>query len=701
MSRSPRPWLAATIVGLGCLLVYVRTLYPSVPGGDAGELITAAARLEVAHPPGYPLFTALAHLATLLPWGSLAWRVNLFSAVVDAAAAGVLAATIVTVAQSTIAGIVAAALFAFSPLVWNYAVGAEVFPLNNLLVALLMYGTARFARSGAGRDALAVALTIGLGLAHHHAFLFYAAPVALWLLWTGRPAILAPRRLAMLALAVAAGLAWYLYLPLAGRSATTLSWGDPTTLAGFRDHLLRRDYGTFRLAAGVDPSASSFGERLAAWAAHSAEALLYLGVVLATLGAVTAMRRSAPLRSWAVLWIACATFYVIGFHALANLPVSDPLFRAVTARFWQQSDLVLFMLCGLGLAVLAARPTRVARVAVALGGVALVLAQLAVAVVHHFHRRDDTVARYGRALLEPLLPGTILLTRGDLVTNVTRYLQVGESVRTDVVILDQELLTKPWYVARAAREHPEIVFPGVVYDPADPHGFVMRTFLAANLPTHPVAVYPEWKDGDASVAGVYELWPVGLASRVAPVAIAPALETWRQDSVVALRTLRAYGWRRLDADPPGSWERIAREDVWQAQQRAGWWLLSKAIERDGDPRVLAMARVELERAEHEHPDPPFFLFRNLGLAYERLALRDPALRPKQLAAWRRYLAIAPADDDARSAIAATVARLATEPTPVASSTVTPLASSMVTPVSSSMVTPVASTTATPEPQPSP
>lgn len=683
MSRSSRPWLAATIVGGACLFVYVRTLYPSVPGGDAGELITAAARLEVAHPPGYPLFTVLAHLATLLPWGSLAWRVNLFSAVADAAAAGVLAATIVTVSQSTIAGIVAAALFAFSPLVWTYAVGAEVFPLNNLLVALLMYGTARFARSGAGRDAVAVALAIGLGLAHHHAFLFYAAPVALWLLWTGRPALLAPRRLAVLALAGAAGLAWYLYLPLAGRSATTLSWGDPTTLAGFRDHLLRRDYGTFQLAAGVHPGAASFGERLAAWSEHSAEALLYVGVLLAALGAVGATRRSAPLRSWVVLWIAGATFYVVGFHALANLPVGDPLLRAVTARFWQQSDLVLFMLCGLGLAVLAARPSRGARAAVALGGVALVLAQLGLGVGHHL-RRDDTVARYGRALLEPLLPGTILLTRGDLVTNVTRYLQVGESVRTDVVILDQELLTKPWYVARAAREHPEIVFPGAVYDPAAPHGFVMRAFLAANLPAHPVAVYPEWKDGDASVAGVYELWPVGLASRVAPIAIAPALETWRQDSVVALRTLRAYGWRRLDADPPGSWERIAREDVWQAQQRAGWWLLTKALERDGDPRVLAMARIELERAEHEHPDPPFFLWRNLGLAYERLALRDPAFRPQQLAAWRRYLATAPADDDARRAIAATVARLATEPTPVASSTVTPSAAR-----------------ATPAPQPSP
>ena len=47
--------------------------------------------------------------------------------------------------------------------------------------------------------------------------------------------------------------------------------------------------------------------------------------------------------------------------------------------------------------------------------------------------------------------------------------------------------------------------------------------------------------------------------------------------------------------------------------------------------------------------------------YERLALREPALRQQQLTAWRRYPASAPADDDGRRAIAATVARLEARP----------------------------------------
>jgi hypothetical protein len=384
-----------------------------------------------------------------------------------------------------------------------------------------------------------------------------------------------------------------------------------------------------------------------------------VGIAVAALGAIAAppprAERADARRSWVVLWLVALALYVVGFHALANLPVGDPFFRAVTARFWQQSDVVVCMLFGLGLGVLAARAPRGV---VAVAGTLLVLTALGRGVAAR-DRADDTVARYGRAILEPLPPTTILLTRGDVVTNVTRYLQAGEGVRPDVVVLDQELLTKPWYVARAAREFPGVRFPGVVYDPADAHGFTMRALIDANVDAHPLFVYPEWKEGDDSVRGIYELWPIGLASRVAPVGITPSLQQWYGESLAALNALRAYGWRRVGAYRPGTWERVAREDVWQAQQRFGAWLLAKAIERD-DARALAAARIALERAEHEHPDPPYFLFRNLGLAYERLALREPALRAQQLEAWRRYLATAPADDDARAAIAATVARLEAE-----------------------------------------
>ena len=58
------------LVSLHCLIVpfTIKTLNFDFP--------------QVAHPPGYPLFTLLAKLfMTVVPLGSVAWRVNLLSAV--------------------------------------------------------------------------------------------------------------------------------------------------------------------------------------------------------------------------------------------------------------------------------------------------------------------------------------------------------------------------------------------------------------------------------------------------------------------------------------------------------------------------------------------------------------------------------------------------------------------------------------------
>jgi hypothetical protein len=75
-----------------------------------------------------------------------------------------------------------------------------------------------------------------------------------------------------------------------------------------------------------------------------------------------------------------------------------------------------------------------------------------------------------------------------------------------VIVLDQELMTKHWYVARAARDLRGVQFPGAHYDPRDPAGFSMRQFLDANQAIGTIAIYPEWKSGDPSTEGAYEAW---------------------------------------------------------------------------------------------------------------------------------------------------------------------------------------------------
>ena len=82
--------LCAGIVFFAALFLYAWTLAPTVTLVDSGELIVAARSLGIAHPPGFPLWVMLAHLASLVPLGSVALRINFSSAIFGALAAAML-----------------------------------------------------------------------------------------------------------------------------------------------------------------------------------------------------------------------------------------------------------------------------------------------------------------------------------------------------------------------------------------------------------------------------------------------------------------------------------------------------------------------------------------------------------------------------------------------------------------------------------
>ena len=73
-------------------VVYFLSLAPQVTLEDSGELTTASYWAGIPHPPGYPFWTIYTWLWTaLVPFGNIAWRVQLAEASTAAMACGVLA----------------------------------------------------------------------------------------------------------------------------------------------------------------------------------------------------------------------------------------------------------------------------------------------------------------------------------------------------------------------------------------------------------------------------------------------------------------------------------------------------------------------------------------------------------------------------------------------------------------------------------
>ncbi|MEK7277990.1 MAG: DUF2723 domain-containing protein, partial [Chloroflexota bacterium] len=67
------------------LFLYTLTLSPDILPADSGEFQIAVPLLGVAHPPGFALYTLLGKLfISLIPYGTPAYRLNLFSAFLGA-----------------------------------------------------------------------------------------------------------------------------------------------------------------------------------------------------------------------------------------------------------------------------------------------------------------------------------------------------------------------------------------------------------------------------------------------------------------------------------------------------------------------------------------------------------------------------------------------------------------------------------------
>ncbi|GMH70275.1 hypothetical protein TrRE_jg10714, partial [Triparma retinervis] len=291
------------------LAVYLNTMFPGVPGGDAGELLAEACHGGTPHPPGYPLFTM--SMGTVMSAKDLVGCPPAVLANALCCCMGATTTYLITVSTFLMASSLSPAdglvnecaaclsslLFSFSPLVWEYSVGAEVFALNNLLVAFVLFYSVKvgLARSDAElvSSAYAGSFFCGLSLSNQHTsvlFIFVLAPwVALELVRRKRMTV---RVFALLSACFILGLSPYLYLPYSSYDVKEGSWGDITTFEGFKRHVLREEYGTLKLAPRkLDDNSESSLRRLYIWFVDFSfqvtpvfAALSLLGISVANLG---------------------------------------------------------------------------------------------------------------------------------------------------------------------------------------------------------------------------------------------------------------------------------------------------------------------------------------------------------------------------------------------------------------------------------
>lgn len=423
-NRGPIIVIAAAICGIALLATYAVTMAPSLTwaheGADGGDLVAAVAKGTIPHPPGYPTYLLLGEAFIRLPWRTPAWRLNLMSAVLAAATAGlaVVAAWLLLDRPEEKGNVILAAACAgltlgLAPLFWSQALITEVYTPAALFTALVV----GLALAKCPVWVLGIAWGAGTGA---HAALLFLAPLVAW-----RAVVDKRNRFGRLAvLTISSLLSWgVLYGPvLLARGSSPSPWGDVTTLAGWWALVSGKLYQDFLFALPLQ----DWPQRLLVWAGLLARQFTPIGAVATGVGLSSLWHTHRSLAVASASAFGAFSLYAIGYNTTDSsvyLVLALPL-----AVLWLAK----------GLLQLADWLTqRVRR-----GAWAILLLPLLLPVLFwkqmDVSTNDDAMI-WAEHVLASAPQRAVLLTEKDAHTFTLWYAQQVLGQRPDVVVLDRDL----------------------------------------------------------------------------------------------------------------------------------------------------------------------------------------------------------------------------------------------------------------------
>jgi hypothetical protein len=527
---APRPsYGAAAIAGVLVLVLYLLTLAPTTAMWDTSEYITAAYTLGIPHPPGNPLFVLLGRVATLVPLGSVAVRVNFLAAMCSAGTAAVwflvaervladwFTARWARLTAATIAALLSATAFT----VWNQSVVNEkVYTVSLAFFAVVSWLTVLWCDDPDGpradRILVLIAYLIGLGYANHPAGFLVGPAVAVAVLARRPRTVLRWKLILAALLALGLGLTPFAVEPIRAAHHPALNEGEPTgctesigfactfsstTYDRLMDNINRVQYAKPSLSDRQAPLSAQVGmwwlyfkwQWLRDWngtqaGLQSALALLFFGLGVA--GGVVHWRHDrksfwffGPL----IFTVTVALVYYMNFkYGASQAPELAGVPREVRDRdyfyLWSYSAWSVWAALGLA-AVWRALAERVHGEGrgrwLTTAPILLLGAFPLVGNWRDASRAGETTTReWAHDLLNSVEPYGILITLGDNDTFPLWYAQEVERVRRDVTVAVTSLLNTDWYPRALLRR------PIVPYDAE--HGPAVYRGRSWPVPTTPI-----------------------------------------------------------------------------------------------------------------------------------------------------------------------------------------------------------------------
>jgi len=542
---------------------YLDSLAPTVTFEDSGELITAAYALGIPHEPGYPLFTMLGKIFSLIPWGNVAFRINLMSAVFSSLGILFLFLAVVSFVEELhckdtlfrkspllfyFVSLLSSLIVAFSQAYLSQAIITEVYAINNFFVGLLLWLLMLWHRSSRQNELVAAeryfylyALAAGLTLTNHHTSLIFIPFGVLFILLTN-PSFLHNKQRILLGLVfIAIGLLPYLFLPIAASNHPAMNWGDPENWTNFWRVITRHQYGLdVTKPRGLNILLTQVGLHYQLLY----EQFLVVGTGLGIIGLVSVFLRHRKF-FYLTLVFNVFTGPLVAYITNIDLTIRDPFAIAEQKGLVVVMYLPFFMYWGILIASGAwlilekifvnfpkLWPVYITTLGILLFAFVLSRENLIKEDMSHYTYAEN----YASNLSRVVEPNAIVIANWDPFVFPMMYYQHVEERFAGTVFLDVELLRRTWYIqmlkgwypsfmARSGKEVSEFIEAvtafenGEKFDPnfiQSKYLSMINSFIDRNFSERPIyfAIYQPMRSLEAGIGPGYVLEPCFAASRL-------------------------------------------------------------------------------------------------------------------------------------------------------------------------------------------
>ncbi len=466
-------------------LLYLYTCPSTVFWQDSGIYLAGVKTLGIIYPPGYPLYlisakvwVAIFSFATANKF-TYAWYVHSFSALMGVIACYFVFLTVTNltlfierILYSTnkkyvllpansrlIISLTAAYACGFSYSLWSQSINSEVYSMVGMFASITFYLIINLlvikyrkdwgdAKVNYFKTLIMLTVVTSLSFANHPLSVIISIPV-IWVVLRiiGLHSIrqFGVTRILILGLAfilIVGGC--YSFLFIRSGAERYYLWNRIGSVDSFWYHITGREY-----YQGNSPIGFSF-QRFISFFVLFFQEMFVAAPILLILGIRSLKRISNHTRT--------LTIFVPVFSLSIYLASLAYKTGGTEYNYWLIPVYILFyIICGVGLWSLISSPTR--RHLKILIVLIFLITPLVVNIFYNNRRNYVLAQEFGKNILRYLPKNSILFTVGDQDSSITKYLEIVEGYKTDVVLIRPAEFSDVWRIKHIQKFYPNIVIP--------------------------------------------------------------------------------------------------------------------------------------------------------------------------------------------------------------------------------------------------